>query len=75
MSVVENFFSNASTLDLTYTELRRWIDQEKARVNAEDAALRQNFDQARLDRLRADRGHLNQQIDRYNLMVVYPDGR
>lgn len=55
--------------------LRTWIDQEKARLATEDATLRQWTDEARLARLRADRERLNQDIDRYNLMIVYPDGR
>jgi len=57
------------------TALRKWIDQEKARLDAEDAALRQAMDTARLERLRSDRELLNQEIDRYNLMIVYPAGR
>src|SRR5678816_380450 len=48
--------------------LRSWIDQEKARLATEDAALRQEMDPARLERLRSDRDRLNQEIDRYNLM-------
>ena len=55
--------------------LRKWIDEEKARLASEDAALRQAMDEARLERGRLDREHLNQEIDRYNLMIVYPDGR
>ena len=57
------------------TALRQWIDREKARLATEDAALRQSMDEARLERVRADRERLNQEIDRYNLMIVYPDGR
>jgi hypothetical protein len=57
------------------TTLRHWIDEEKARLATEDAALRQSMDEARLERVRADRERLNQEIDRYNLMIVYPDGR
>ena len=55
--------------------LRDWIDQEKARLATEDIALTQSIDQERLERRRADRERLNQEIDRYNLMIVYPDGR
>jgi hypothetical protein len=55
--------------------LRSWIDQEKARLATEDVAIRQSMDEARLERLRTDRERLNQEIDRYNLMIVYPDGR
>jgi hypothetical protein len=55
--------------------LRQWIDQEKARLATEDVAIRQSMDEARFERLRADRERLNQEIDRYNLMIVYPDGR
>jgi len=57
------------------TALRNWIDGEKARLASEDAALRPLIDEGRLDRLRTDRERLNQEIDRYNLMIVYPDGR
>lgn len=55
--------------------LRIWIDQEKARLATEDLAIRQSMDEARFERLRTDRERLNQDIDRYNLMIVYPDGR
>ena len=55
--------------------LRNWIDQEKARLASEDSAIRRSMDEARLERLRVDRERLNQEIDRYNLMIVYPDGR
>lgn len=30
--------------------------------------------QARIERGRADRAHFNQEVERYNLMLVYPDG-
>ena len=55
--------------------LRTWIDREKARLASEDAALRHALDELRLEHLRAARERLNEEIDRYNLMIVYPDGR
>ena len=55
--------------------LRTWIDEEKHRLATEEASLRQGGDEMRLERLRQDRDRLNQEIDRYNLMIVYPDGR
>jgi hypothetical protein len=72
---MEGAFEGLPSAPQERAALRNWIDQEKARLATEDAALRQSMDEARLDRVRADRERLNQEIARYNLMIVYPDGR
>ena len=72
---MEGAFTGVPSTPEERAELRKWIDQEKARLESEDKTLRQSFDGARFERLRLDRDNLNQQIDRYNLMIVYPDGR
>jgi len=72
---MEGAFEGVPSTPEERTALRTWIDQEKARLASEDVALQRSFDEARLERLRGDREHLNQEIDRYNLMIVYPDGR
>jgi hypothetical protein len=56
---IEGAFEGLASTPEERAALRRWIDQEKARV----------------DLPRADRDHLNREIDRYNLMLLYPDGR
>lgn len=72
---MEGAFEGVPSTPEERTALRQWIDQEKARLASEDAALGRMMDDTRLERLRVDRDHLNQEIDRYNLMIVYPDGR
>jgi len=72
---LEGAFEGLPSTPQERADLRKWIDQEKARLASEDAALRQSTDQSRLEQLRIDRDHLNAEIDRYNLMILYPDGR
>ena len=72
---MEGAFEGVPSTPEERTELRDWIDQEKARLEAENKAIQQALDTMRYERLRQDRDRLNQQIDRYNLMILYPDGR
>jgi hypothetical protein len=72
---IEGAFEGLASTPEERDALRRWIDREKTRLAAEDAALRQTVDPERLERLRTDRARVNAEIDRYNLMLLFPDGR
>ena len=72
---MEGAFTGVPSTPEERAALRTWIDEEKTRVAAENAALLRSPDDTRLAQLRIDNDRLNKEIDRYNLMLVYPDGR
>lgn len=74
----EGAFAGPLSSDSHLQELRRWIEDERARLRVEEAALNDAPSAERLERherLLIDRDRLNQEISRYNEMLRYPTGR